>query len=314
MNEVFNINGTLIAPGENAVVRIPVGRLPSGNQITISVNVFRSLKPGPILFLSGGIHGDEINGIEIIRQALDMKLFDNLHCGSVIAIPLVNVFGFINFSRDLSEGKDVNRSFPGSINGSMASRVARIVTRHILPLITLGIDFHTGGQSRFNYPQVRFTNRQPSSKLLAQVFNAPFSIVKPTILRSLRRMALDMGIPIIVYEGGEALRIDGFVIQQALRGIKKVMTHLEMNNYTLEEQDNILLTKTIWVRSNTPGLFYPSINNGSQIVKGELLGWIHDPFGQSNYAITSKVNGHVFCINNKPVVYPGDALFNVGMI
>lgn len=141
MNEVFNINGTLIAPGVNAVVRIPVGRLPSGNQITISVNVFRSLKPGPILFLSGGIHGDEINGIEIIRQALDMKLFDNLHCGSVIAIPLVNVFGFINFSRDLSEGKDVNRSFPGSLNGSMASRVARIITRHILPLITLGIGF-----------------------------------------------------------------------------------------------------------------------------------------------------------------------------
>lgn len=123
-----------------------------------------------------------------------------------------------------------------------------------------------------------------------------------------------MGIPIIVYEGGEALRIDGFVIQQALRGIKRVLTHLEMNNYTIEEQDSVLLTKTIWVRSNTPGLFYPSVNNGSQIVKGELLGWIHDPFGQSNYAITSKVNGYVFCINNKPVVYPGDALFNVGMV
>ncbi len=314
MNEVFNINGTLIAPGEEAVVRIPVGRLPSGNQITMSVNVFRSIKPGPVLLLSAGIHGDEINGIEIIRQALDMKLFDNLMCGSIIAIPIVNVFGFINFSRDVSEGKDVNRSFPGSINGSMASRVARIITRHILPLITIGIDFHTGGQSRFNYPQVRYTNRQPSSKLFAQIFNAPFSILKPTILRSLRRMALDMGIPIIVYEGGEALRVDQFSIQQAIRGIKRVMHHLEMNNYQIEDQENLVLTKSTWIRSNIPGLFYPAVNNGSQIVKGELLGWIHDPLAQSNNSITSKVNGFIYCINNKPVVYPGDALFNIGML
>lgn len=314
MNEVFNINGTLIAPGEEAVVKIPVGRLPSGNQITMSVNVFRSITPGPVLFLCAGIHGDEINGIEIIRQALDMRLFDNLMCGSIIAIPIVNVFGFINFSRDVSEGKDVNRSFPGSINGSMASRVARIITRHILPLITIGIDFHTGGQARFNYPQIRYTNRQPSSKHFAQIFNAPFSILKPTILRSLRRMALDMGIPIIVYEGGEALRVDQFSIQQALRGIKRVMHHMEMSNFQIEDQDNMVLTKSTWIRSNIPGLFYPVVNNGSQIVKGELLGWIHDPLGQSNNAITSKVNGFIYCINNKPVVYPGDALFNIGMV
>jgi uncharacterized protein len=314
LNDIFNINGTLIAPGEQAIVRIPVGRLPTGNQITISVNVFRSTRPGPVLFLSGGIHGDEINGIEILRQAIEQKLFDNLLCGSVIAIPLVNVFGFINFSRDVSDGKDVNRSFPGSINGSMAARVARILTRHILPLITVGVDFHTGGQSRYNYPQVRFTNRQPSSKILADAFNAPFSIVKPTILRSLRRMALDMGIPIIVYEGGEANRVDAFPVNQALRGIKRILSHLEMSQYQIEKQENIILTKSSWLRSNIPGLFYPVVNNGSQIVRGELLGWIHDPLGHSNVAVTSKLNGHLFCINNRPVVYPGDPLFAVGML
>ena len=314
MNDIFNINGNLIAPGEQAVVRIPVGRLPTGNQITISVNVFRSAVPGPVLFLSGGIHGDEINGIEILRQAIESKMFDNLLCGSVIAIPLVNVFGFINFSRDVSDGKDVNRSFPGSMYGSMASRVARILTRHILPLSTAGIDFHTGGQARFNHPQVRFTNRQPSSKILADAFNAPFSIAKPTILRSLRRMALDMGVPVIVYEGGEALRVDPFSVNQALRGIKNVLNHLEMASFQVERQENVILNKSSWIRSGIPGLFYPIVSNGSRIVKGELLGWIHDVLGNSNTAVTSKINGYVFCINNRPVVYPGDPLLNVGSV
>lgn len=314
MTESFDINGTIIPPGEQALVKLPIGRLPSGNQITIHTYVFRATQPGPVLLVLGGLHGDEINGIEIVRQSMEMQLFSNLQCGSVIAIPLLNVFGFINFSREGVDGKDVNRSFPGSMTGSLSSRVARSLTRHILPLVSMGVDFHTGGQSRFNFPQVRFTTQQPSAVAFAEIFNPPLRIVKSTIGKSLRRIGLNMGIPILVYEGGESLRIDEHGIQQGIRGIKRLLNHHEMNSFIIPDQDSILLSRSSWIRANQAGLFYPAVSNGSRITKGQLVGWIHEPIGSNNSPVVSKYNGYIYCVNNKPVVYPGEPLMNIGML
>lgn len=313
MDDVFNISGTRILPGENVVVKIPLGRLPVGNQLNMKVHVFRSPNPGPTLLLTGGIHGDEINGIEILRQVLELQLFNQLKCGSVIVVPLVNIYGFISFTRDSTDGKDINRSFPGSTYGSMASKIAGIISRQILPWCTAGIDFHSGSQSRFNFPQIRFTGRHSSAKALAEAFNAPFSLIKPFLQKSLRKTAFDMGIPVLVYEGGETLRVDYFVIQQAIEGIKKVLNHLDMALFRISSQENILLKRMTWLRANTQGLFYPTIQNGSQVSRGQLIGWIHDLSENINTAVVSNTNGYLICVNNRPVVYSGDPLFNIGI-
>jgi len=312
LDNQFNIGGTLISTGMQESVRLPVGRLPTGNQITIHAHVYRSSNPGPVLLLLAGMHGDEINGIEIVRRAMEANIFSQLKSGSVIAIPLLNVYGFINFSREVIDGKDVNRSFPGSSSGSMASRVARVLTRHILPYVTMSIDFHTGGQSRYNYPQVRFSTKDPKAVELADIFNAPLRVVKSTIPRSFRRISMDHGLPAIVFEGGENLRLDEFSIDEGIRGIKKVLNYFHMEHYPMLDQPSELLLNSSWIRANTSGIFTFSKIAGSKVHKGECLGNIHDPYGAGSQQIIANRPGTIIGNNNKPVVFHGDPLFNIG--
>lgn len=243
-----------------------------------------------------------------------MRLLEDLERGSVIAIPLLNVYGFINFSRDAANGKDVNRSFPGSSSGSMASRVARILTKYFMHYVDFGLDFHTGGQSRFNYPQVRFNPKDPRSEALAQVFNAPMSLAKPTIPKSFRRTCLTLNIPAIVYEGGESLRLDEFSINEGIRGVKRILNNLEMKHFPVIDQHNAVINKSIWARARTAGVFSASRLSGDYISKGDILGSIKDPYGFGETIIQSTYNGMIICHNNHPVVYPGDALFNIGIL
>ena len=170
------LDSEIIEPGEKKLIKLPVGYLPSGNKIYIHIFVNKSLLPGPTILLIGGIHGDEINGTEIVRRASEWVKSRNILKGTVITIPLLNVYGFIHFTREVAEGKDVNRSFPGSSRGSLASRIANILYKSILPGIDALIDFHTGGGQRYNYPQVRFTKNDKKSFALAKAFGAPFLI------------------------------------------------------------------------------------------------------------------------------------------
>lgn len=303
----------MIAPGSREIVRLPVGRLPSGNQITIQAHVIRSPHPGPTLLLLAGMHGDEINGIEIVRRAVSGGVLDHLTSGSVIAITLLNVYGFINFSRDVMEGKDVNRSFPGTTSGSMASRVARVLTRHILPNIDFAIDFHTGGESRYNYPQIRFSARDEKATRLAEIFNPPIRLIKANIPKSFRRIGFDLGIPVVVYEGGESLRLDEFSIEEGLRGIKRVLHEYQMSQFPISIQPSELLAKSIWIRANNSGIFSFNVQAGRQVHKGEILGNIADPYGMNVVPVISTRRGTIICNNNKPVVFPGDPLFNIGI-
>ena len=307
------IGDQTVFPGESGLARINVGRLPSDTPIDIIAHIYRSKNPGPCVLLLGGVHGDEINGIEIIRKAVEQRLLDNLDRGSVIAIPLLNVFGFINFSREVPDGKDVNRSFPGTKLGSLASRVASRLTKNVLPYVDITLDFHTGGASRYNYPQIRYTASDKKAEELALVFGSKFAIQKAMIPKSFRKTAKEHGISTIVFEGGESVRLCGFSISKGLQGMKRVLAHLDMaylapaNN----ETETLICTKTTWVRAPYSGIFLWSKKSGQQVQKGEPLGVLKDPYGNKSITVNCRSNGYIIGHNNASVVNQGDALFHI---
>ncbi len=308
------IDKQVIEPGTEAVVRLDVGRLPSGNRIQISLFVYRAMQPGPVVLVMGGLHGDEINGVEIVRQAITSGLFRNLRAGSVIAVPVVNVFGFIHFSRDVREGKDVNRIFPGNQRGSLASRMAHMIARTVFPHAQIVIDFHTGGASRYNYPQVRFTKASEESLFLATLFGSRFILEKPVIRGSLRKVARDLNIPMLIYEGGEALRLDQFCIEKGLQGLRRILAFSQMivpqtGNPAAEEC--VFVEKSSWLRASRAGIFSWTKPSGARIVKGEPLGYIADPFGSKTVPVLATRAGYILAHNNTPVVSQGDALFHI---
>jgi predicted deacylase len=313
MFDIIEINGQTVVPGQNTQIKIHVGKLPSDTRIHINIHVFRSTRPGPTLLILGGVHGDEVNGIEIVRRLLAEDAFLNLQSGSVIAIPILNIYGFINFSRDVPDGKDVNRSFPGTQRGSLASRVANALTRHVMPHVDFAVDFHTGGNARYNYPQVRYTGKDRKARILAEFFHAPFIIRKGMIARSLRKTAFEMDVPVLVFEGGESLRLSGFTLSVAMDGVKRLMAANEMIDYTSPyDRKCLLINKTTWVRASYSGLFTWHKPSGHPVRKGEPLGVIHDPDGQRKIFVRSKRDGYLMGHNNAPVVNVGDALFLLG--
>ncbi|MEM7105585.1 MAG: succinylglutamate desuccinylase/aspartoacylase family protein [Bacteroidota bacterium] len=311
MDEPFEIDGTQIEPGQTKKISIKVARLHSGTGINLDLKVYRSKNPGPTMLVLGGVHGDEINGVEIVRKAITSKFFENLNCGSVIVIPLLNIYGFINFSREVPDGKDVNRSFPGNQKGSLASRVAWILFKKILPLVDFGIDFHTGGASRYNYPQVRYNIGDEASKQLAEAFAPPVLICNKPISKSLRAEARKIDVPVIIYEGGEALRFNGFAIQEGLNGLLRVMkTHNMIDEAPPQHLGTLEFSKSTWQRAARSGIFVWEISSGSYVKKGDLLGKIFEPHGKDSLRVTSRKSAYIIGHNNAPVVSQGDALFH----
>lgn len=312
-NKIIKINGEYIKPGESKLVKINISRLPTGTLIDIPVHVFNAKQPGPTILLQAGLHGDEINGVETLRSMLENKDF-NVQKGAVIVVPILNVFGFIHFSRDVPDGKDVNRSFPGRKTGSLASRMAYHYTNEILPQIDFGIDLHTGGGQRHNYPQVRYTAEDETSKELAELFHAPFYFASKLIRGSFRKAAFDMQKPMLVYEGGESMRFDEFSIETAVLGIKNVLNAYGIlaSTGTIKALNSKKLRKTRWIRASRAGMFIPEVANGSRISKGQVLGVVTDTFAKKSKKVTAQIDGYVFCINHQAVVNQGDALFNIG--
>lgn len=313
MNRIFTIAGETIPPGQERTIKLDVARLPSDTRIHLNVLIRRSKKPGPTLLIMGGVHGDEINGVEIVRRAIEQQQFDELALGNIIAIPLLNIYGFINFSRDVPDGKDVNRSFPGSKSGSLASRVAYTLTQQILPLIDVGLDFHTGGGSRYNFPQIRFSPEDSGARDLASVFAAPYLLESRPIAKSFRREALKAGKPILVFEGGESRRLDGRSIEEGLAGIKRIMHTLGMiEEAPSPQQKSLLFPKSSWVRASRSGMFIWSRSSGEFVEQGEILGIINDPYGRRSVSVKANRSGHIVGHNNAPIVNQGDALFHIG--
>ena len=310
----LEIDGTVISPGDQVQINALIGRLPTRTPINIPIFVSRSRKEGPVLLLMAGMHGDETNGIEIVRRAIKNDIY-HPDRGTVIAVPIFNVYGFINHSRGLPDGKDPNRSFPGSPTGSLASRVAHFFTTQILPLVDYGIDFHTGGASLNNYPQIRGMFEDPNEISLAAAFAAPFTIHSPFREKSLRKTAAKMNKPILVYEGGQTLRLRKQVIDVGSDGIRRVMKFLDMRDDAPEPvYENRVLTRTSWIRARMSGLHHTRVRNGDQVKKGDVLGFISDPYGQSEKPVKCPESGFIIGINNYPVVNMGDALLHIGAL
>ncbi len=307
------IAGEEIKPGEFKEIDINIARLPSHTQIDTPIYVSRSEQDGPILALTAGMHGDEINGMEIVRRILEEGLH-KVKRGTVVCMPITNVYGFLNFSRDVPDGKDVNRSFPGSKNGSLASRVAYNLTHQIIPFIDYGIDFHTGGAMRTNYPQVRATLDDAKNQQLAEAFCAPFTIDSPFRPNSLRKEASKKGKNFIVYEAGESLRFDQAGIEEGIAGTLRLMKHLKMiDDAPKPKETNRIIWSSSWIRAKHAGLFQPAIQCGALVHKGDHVGTITDPFGEFKEKIKAKETAYVIGLNNIPVVNAGDALMHLGM-
>lgn len=312
MKKQLSINKEVIQAGEKAIINLNIARLISGTQIDLPIHVYRSMNPGPVVLLSGGLHGDEVDGVEIIRRMINSPVFDKLNCGSVIAIPVMNIYGFLNFSREVPDGKDVNRSFPGNKQGSLAALMAYNLMQKVISEIDLGIDFHTGGANRYNYPQTRYNPKDERAKEIAMAFNAPLSLASNLIDKSLRKEAFKIGKTIVVYEGGESMRFDEGAIQQGVLGAKKVLNHLGMIDFNAEKIESINCLSSSWIRAKSSGLIQLKVSSGQVVEKNQLLGLITDPFGNFETKLKAPKSGVIIGHNNAPLVNKGDALFHLG--
>ncbi len=310
-NKVISINGESVPPGKNKLVRIEIARLPTGTLIDIPIHVFNAKKAGPTILIQAGLHGDEINGVETLRRMLHQNSF-KIKRGAVIAVPILNIFGFIHFSRDVPDGKDVNRSFPGSKSGSLASRIAFNYTNKVLPQVDLAIDLHTGGGQRKNYPQVRYSIDDEKSRALAESFCAPYYFASRLIAGSFRKTMFKMQKPTIVYEAGESMRFDEHAIEAGIHGIYNVLASLEMLPEMKTKTSSVHFESTKWIRASRAGMFIPEIGNGDQVTKGQIIGNITDAYSKKTGKVKAPFDGFVFCINHQAVVNQGDALFHIG--
>ncbi|GAB4368602.1 MAG: succinylglutamate desuccinylase/aspartoacylase family protein [Kiloniellaceae bacterium] len=307
------IGGIEVLPGERRTIDLPVTDLSTHTPITMPIHVVRGRRAGPTLFVCAALHGDEINGVEIIRRLLKLTALKRLQ-GSLIAVPIVNVLGFVSQSRYLPDRRDLNRSFPGSAQGSLAGRLARLFLDEIVAKATHGIDLHTAAIHRDNFPQVRANLDDPESERLAQAFGVPFVINTGFREGSLREAAADLSVPVIVYEAGEALRFDEGCIRAGVKGVVRVMRQLEMlapSSRKVRRAKPLVIRSSKWVRAPHSGLLRSATALGSAVSEGQLLGVISDPFGENEVAVRASISGVVIGRSNIPLVHEGDALFHI---
>lgn len=312
-HKIIHINGVTIHPGSSATVNLNLYQLPTKTVIEIPVYVFRSVKPGPTLLILAGMHGDEINGIEIVRRLITREDVRNPLCGSIIAIPVINIISFLYGSRDLPDGRDLNRCFPGTKSGSLGSRIAYDLMNEIIPQIDFGIDFHTGGAKINNYPQLRCVFNNKTNLDLGKKFSPPLILNSPFRDSTLRKEAAKKGKSILVFEGGESSRFDYLSVNEGMNGCLRLMKHLNMVDIDVPKNPTVLLNKTGWVRAKSSGLFHTSKTNGSHINKGEIIGMIVDPYGEHQEKLIAPHDGYIVGINNQPVINQGDALMHIGI-
>lgn len=312
--EIFSIAGIDITPGKRVTIALPVTRLYTHAPIEIPIHVIRGKKDGPRMFISAAIHGDEINGVEIIRRLLKQASLKRMR-GTLIAVPVVNVHGLINHSRYLPDRRDLNRSFPGSDRGPLASRLAHLFMNEVVAKCTHGIDLHTGAIHRANLPQIRANLDDEETARLAKAFAVPVLLNSTSRDGSLREATAEMGIPMLLYEAGEALRFDEVSIRAGVRGIINVMRELEMLPASTRKKRQpkapMIARSSSWVRAPSSGIFRPVVALGARVDKDGLLGVIEDPFGEVEQAVHAKHAGIIIGRVNLPLINEGDALFHI---
>ncbi|MBE0439226.1 MAG: succinylglutamate desuccinylase/aspartoacylase family protein [Gammaproteobacteria bacterium] len=315
MADILTIAGQGIGLGQNKIVDVALPDLYMHTSLSMPVQVIRGRRKGPILFISAAVHGDEINGVEIIRRLVKLKAIKGLR-GTLITVPVVNVYGFINQSRYLPDRRDLNRSFPGSGEGSLAGRLAHAFMTEVASKCTHGIDLHTAAIHRDNLPQIRADLSHSNVEAMAQSFNAPVVVNSNLIAGSLRHACFDYDVPVIVYEAGEALRFNELAIRAGVAGVLNVMRMLGMLSIRSKAKKvtvPFVARSSTWVRAPQSGIFRMLVPMGNHVNKGDLLGIVAAPYGDQNseVEVIATSSGVVIGRTNLPLVNEGEALFHI---
>ncbi len=305
--------GKTVKRGASLTLDFDVAKLHTRNNIQVPVFIERAKKDGPVLLLMGGVHGDEMNGVEIVRRILRNGL-NKPDRGTIICIPVFNIFGFINLDRKFPDGRDLNRVFPGSSKGSLASQFAYEFTKEITPHVDYVIDFHSGGADRVNMAQTRCLLSDTESYELAKAFGAPFIVQSKYIAKSIRESFRKRGKTALLFEGGKSLRFDEEAIECGVRGAVNVMHHLGMKKGEIDPPaQSVVIKKSKWVRASHSGMLHVKVKNGTWIKKKTVMAVITDPFGEFERKVKAPFDCYVFCVNISTIVNRGDALFHVSV-
>lgn len=313
MRAPFSIGGTQVTAGKRAKIEIPVARLVTQAMLHLPVVVVHGRQDGPRVWLSAALHGDELNGTEIIYRVLDGLDARRLK-GTVVAVPVVNLFGFVHQSRYLPDRRDLNRAFPGSGKGSLAAQLAHLFLSEIVDHCTHGIDFHTGSNRRVNHPQVRGTLEDEQIRRMAESFSAPFVVHSKTLPGSLREAARRRGIPSVIYEAGEPQRFSRRAIEAGTAGTQRVLRDLGMTATAPEPSEpSRAIRTTRWLRAGRSGILNLRVRGGEEVVDGQVLATIRDPYGKRGGRVIAHDRGFVLGHTTNPLVNRGDAVVNLGL-
>lgn len=315
MRESFEINGEEVRPGERKFISLPVPRLNSSEHSSMPVHVIHSRREGPRLFVSAAVHGDELNGTEIIRRLLAHKSLKRMS-GTLVVVPVVNVYGVVYGSRYMPDRRDLNRYFPGSEKGSLTARVAHLFMTEVVKRCTHGIDLHTGAIHRTNLPQIRANLDDSETEKLARAFGVPVMLNSAFRDGSLRECAANEGVPMLLYEAGEALRYDELSIRIGLQGIINVMRELNMlaplkARVKKKSTEPFVAYKSQWMRASETGMLRTTKSLGASVDKGEILGYVDDPYSNTQHPIEARVGGVVIGRAQSPLVHEGDAVYHI---
>jgi predicted deacylase len=316
MAEALSINGIEIPPGCQTTVDLALPNLYTHTRMQMPVRVVRGRKPGPRLLVSAALHGDEINGVEIIRRLLAQSVLKRLR-GSLITVPVVNVYGFITHSRYLPDRRDLNRSFPGSERGSLTSRLANLFLEEIVSKATHAVDLHSGAIHRINLPQIRVDLSLPVTREMAISFGAPVILDSPPGENTLRQAASQLRVPLLLYEGGEALRFDELAIRAGVKGMLALMRELQMLPMTRRggsRRTPFIARSSRWVRAPQSGIMRIAKPLGARVEKDETLAAVSDPFGDKESLVPAPFPGIIIGRTNLPLVNEGEALFHVARV
>lgn len=312
----FELAGVEVDPGKRQTIHIPVSTLSDHTPVTLSAHVIHGRYEGPTIFVSAGIHGDEIIGVEIVRRLLRAKNLKSLR-GTLIIVPIVNTFGFLNHSRYLPDRRDLNRCFPGSPNGSLASRLANIFLTEIVARCSLGIDLHSAAIHRMNLPQVRVSANNRNTLKLAQQFGAPVILTSALRDGSLRQEAKQIGVDVLLYEAGEGMRFDEMSVRAGYAGILRVLGAtgmLQSAGIAKPKAKSLICTKSAWLRAPAGGLLRMYKGEGDVVEEGDVIAAISDPFGEGEIEVASRLSGIIVGRAVMPVVHEGDALFHIAEV
>ena len=309
------IGDTEIKAGSRVKLSLTSAKLYTDTEMSIPVEVIRAKRQGPTIFISAAIHGDELNGIEIVRRLLASDTF-KLTRGTLIAVPMVNVYGMLTQSRYMPDRRDLNRSFPGSSKGSLTGRLANLFLTEIVSKCDYGIDLHTGAIHRSNLPQVRANLADEDTLILAKAFGVPVLLNANLRDGSLRQAASESGTRILLYEAGEALRFDELSIRAGIKGIYNVLASLGMVAKRRRKKPLIepfIANKSSWIRAPESGIVRDVKQLGDHVKKGDVLAQVCSPTGTYVHDVIAPRSGIIIGKQNIPLVQEGDAMFHVAL-